>query len=141
MSEDSKTIEPKCWDKEEDLPDSVQAIIFTRHFEDAIKMGFENFTDIARSTMVSRESAEDMLDSLDKNSVFVHVGNLLADELDSGTDFSRMSYETHVDEARDSISKSIIHMAFALWCADGADLPQEIIDIANKVESGEDEEE
>lgn len=129
--------------KGQDLPDGVQALIITRKFAAACAVMAGNFQQVY-------EECVKLLDGCDGNEVAARLQNHpfymgVMEELAwhlgkfPPTELYRKNAQELFDLVRGDNTDAIMHLCFAMWVTDGADLPDGLIEVVQKVEEADEQ--
>lgn len=134
----------KGW-RGDDLPDGVQALIVMRNFAAACAVIAGNFQQVAREVQVMLDGcdASELSERLQQYPFYRGVMERLALMLESDpvwggvSDLYRYDAKTLMDLVRGSNTDAIIYLTNAMWVIDGAELPEGLIEVVQKVEADE----
>lgn len=129
--------------KGQDLPDGVQALIITRKFAAACAVMAGNFQQVYEECVKLLNGCEpsEVAERLQTRPFYRGVMEKLAWNIENVPDqhLYRANAQELFDLVRGDNTDAVMHLCFALWVTDGADLPDGLIEVVQKVEEADEQ--
>lgn len=121
----------------EPLPHGAQGMIVLRKFWSACTVMAANFQKVADEAdhIINNNPPEAIAETLGQHPFFMLVMEGLAAEVeDEGQHLYQMNAQELYELVRGFNTSAVLSLCFALWVTDGAEIPEEYIEAAKKVE-------
>lgn len=127
--------------KGEELPVGAQGVLVTRYFSRAVEVMTGNMLrlrDDMRGLLNRSDNPLEISRAMEQNPLYAAVISLIADREDENDAIFRLNARDLFYEVRQANAQALLNLSIAMWVADGAELPQEIIDLAKRQQQQDD---